>query len=93
MGLLLKMLPLWLGDPGSLVFLGAVLVLVYFQVMGWATTAVNMVTMLFLTATTIPAIQADVDFGDAALALVLGIIFFGALVWAGTAWQKRKQVA
>ena len=93
MGFLLKMLPLCLGEPGSLVFLGAVLVLVYFQVMGWATTAVNMVTMLFLTATTIPAIQADVDFGDAALALVLGIIFFGALVWAGTAWQKRKQVA
>lgn len=93
MGFLLKMLPGWLGDTGMVVFLGAVLVLVYFQVMGWAVTAVNMVTMLFLTITTIPAIQTEVDFGDAARALVLGVIFFGALVWAGTALQKRQQAS
>jgi hypothetical protein len=75
------------------VFLAAVLVLVYLQVMNWLATAVNMVTMLFLTVTTIPAIQSGVDFADAAVALAVGIVFFAALVWAGTAWQQRRQPA
>lgn len=93
MGFLLKMLPGWLGDTGMLVFLGAILVLVYFQVMSWAVTAVNMATMLFLTVAAIPAVQTEVDFGDAARALVFGIIFFGTLVWGGTALQRRKQAS
>lgn len=93
MGFLLKMLPVWLGDPGGIVFLVAVLVLVYFQVMGWVVTAVNMVTMLYLTVTTIPSIQSGVDFVDAAVALAVGIVFFTTLVWVGTAWQKRRQPA
>ncbi|MBK6678467.1 MAG: hypothetical protein IPG52_17245 [Rhodocyclaceae bacterium] len=93
MGFLLKMLPAWLGDSGIIVFLAAVLVLVYLQVMNWLATAVNMVTMLFLTVTTIPAIQSGVDFADAAVALAVGIVFFAALVWAGTAWQQRRQPA
>lgn len=90
MGFLLKMLPLWLGNWGIAAFLAAVLVLVYLQVMGWVVTAVNMVTMLFLTVMTIPSIQSGVDFADAAVALVVGIAFFGLLVWAGTALRNRR---
>lgn len=89
MGYLLKMLPAWLGDMGGLVFVGAVLLLVYCQVMGWLTVAVNMVTMLYLTVTTIPPIQAGVDFSGAFLALAVGIAYFGSLVWGGHWWQKR----
>lgn len=93
MGYLLKMLPAWLGSAGLWVFLGAILVLVYCQVMSWITVAVNMATMLFLTVTTIPAVQTGVDFADAATALALGIGFFGGLVWAGQSLQKRRSPA
>lgn len=94
MGYLLKMLPLWLGTAaGGGVFLALVLLLVYCQVMGWLVVAVNMVTMLYLTVTTIPAIQSGVDFGGAFSALAAGIAYFGGLVltaqWGQKHWQKR----
>ncbi|QDX80473.1 hypothetical protein B9N43_03905 [Denitratisoma sp. DHT3] len=90
LGYLLKMLPLWLGAAtGGGVFLALVLLLVYCQVMGWLVVAVNMVTMLYLTVTTIPAIQSGVDFGGAFSALALGIVYFGGLVMAAQWGQKR----
>ncbi|MBL0123010.1 MAG: hypothetical protein IPP88_09885 [Betaproteobacteria bacterium] len=50
----LQQLPLRLGNAGLAVFLAIILVLVYFQIVGWLTLAVNMSTMLFLTVATIP---------------------------------------
>lgn len=90
MGYLLQTLPVVLGSAGIVVFLGAVLLLVYLQIMGWALLAVNMMTMLFLTVTTIPAIQTNVNFTGAFLALAFGIAYFAGLVRAGHWWQIRS---
>lgn len=91
MGYLMNRLPIWLGaSTGGMVFLGLILLLIYCQVMGWLLVAVNMVTMLYLTVTTIPAIQSGVDFIGAFIALGIGVVFFGGLVLAGSWWQKRS---
>lgn len=86
---LLKVLPVWLGEPGGFVFLGLILAVVYCQIMGWLTLAVNMVAMLFLTVGTIPAVQSSTDFASVLVALLLGIVFFGGLLWAVGRFQKK----
>lgn len=86
---LLLALPLWLGEPGGLVFLGLILVVVYCQIMGWLSLAVNMAAMLFLTVGTIPAVQGGADFAGALAALLLGIVYFGGLLWLAGRLQKK----
>lgn len=90
MGYLLSALPVWLGQTeGGLAFLGLVLVLVYFQIMGWLPVAVNMVAMLFLTVTTVPSVQQGTDFAAVLAGLVLGIVYFVALVWLAGRFRKQ----
>ena len=86
---LLLALPLWLGDVGGLVFLGLILAVVYCQIMGWLSLAVNMVAMLFLTVGTIPAVQSSTDFAGVLVALLLGIVFFGGLLWVVGRFQQK----
>jgi hypothetical protein len=91
MGYLLQTLPVALGEVnGGLLFLAAVLIMVYCHVMAWVVVAVNVMTMLFLTVATIPAITSAVDFGGAFIALALGVAYFAGLVWLGQRWQARK---
>jgi hypothetical protein len=94
LGYLLKLLPVALGmGVGMSVFLGIVVVAVFCQVMGWLPLLINLVTMLFLTVTTIGAIQTQVDFADAALSLAAGIVYFAGLVWVAHLFQTRKSAA
>jgi hypothetical protein len=87
---LLFALPGWMGPTGGLVFLGLILVVIYCQIMGWLTLAINMCAMLFLTVGTIPVVQAGVNFANAFIALGLGIVFFGGLFWIGNLLKQRK---
>lgn len=90
MGWLLLMLPVWFGQTGGFIFLGLVLALVYCQVMGWVPVAVNLMTMLFLTVGTVPAVQAEVNFTHALIALLLAMAYFVGLVWIATLLKQSK---
>lgn len=90
MAWLLFALPGWFGEAGGLIFLGLILVLIYCQVMGWLPMAVNLTTMLFLTAGTIPAVQSGVNFAEAFTSLGLALLYFISLVWIGRQLMARK---
>ena len=88
----LRQLPLWLGNAaGFSVFLAAILILVYCQIMGWLKLAVNMMTMLFLTVGTIPLIQRGLKLSGTLISLAVGIAYFAGLVWAVQRLQKKSQ--
>lgn len=93
----MNVLPEQLGNTGWAIFLGAVLVAVYCQVMGWLPVVVNMAMMLFLTVGTVLAVQQHADLSNAFAALVLGIVFMVVLVvggnWAMGTFGKRPPQA
>ena len=84
------LLPDWLGESKMRVFLGVIVVLVYCQIMGWLPTAINMMTMLYLTVGTIPWIQAKVDFAGMLSGALLGIGYFGGLL-GGSLWLAQRR--
>lgn len=83
----------WFGSAGGVIFLGAILVAIYFQIMGWLSIAINMSTMLYLTVGTIPQIQSHFDFTSALLALTASVAYFAGPVWAAALFKKTKQPA
>ncbi|MCK9284648.1 MAG: hypothetical protein M0P39_10235 [Rhodocyclaceae bacterium] len=90
MAYLLQVLPLQFGLAGLGIAVGVILAAVYCQIMGWFYTAVNVVTMLFLTVGAVPHIQKTGNFAAITLSLVLGILFFSGLVAALGLIQKRQ---
>ena len=80
MGYLLKMLPLTFGAVGGMVFLGIIFALIYCQLMGWLALAINGMTMLYLTVSTIPAIQAEFNAIHYLVALALGVVYFCSVI-------------
>jgi len=85
----LQTLPVALGLLGGVIFLVAVLVLIYCQLMGWFPIAVNMMTMLFLTAVTIPSVQESANFINLFAALALGLAYFVGLVAVSNFLKQR----
>lgn len=91
---LMALLPPTIGmGPGMAVFMGVVLLLVYALIMGWAPIAVNMATMLFLTAGTIPHVQGHADFPQMIYGIAAGIVYFGGLALVAKALGRKKAVA
>jgi hypothetical protein len=88
-GYLLQTLPVVMGPIGGLVFLVAILALIYCQLMGWFPIAVNMMTMLFLTVVTIPTIQGTANFGVLLVALALGLAYFVGLLAVANFVKQR----
>jgi hypothetical protein len=82
--------PLIGAVAGMAVFLGLVLLAVYLQIRGQLSLAVNPATMLFLTAGTIPHVQAGANFLAAAAAVLLGAAFFGGLAFAAAQVGRRR---
>lgn len=81
-----------LGATGGYIFGAMVLPIVYCQIIGWLPMLVNFTTMTFLAVTTIPHVQAHGDFRNAAIALALGIVYFG-LVLGIPAWLSARREA
>ncbi|SFA82943.1 hypothetical protein SAMN04515620_10484 [Collimonas sp. OK607] len=78
---LLIWLPAMLGNMvGFSVFLALIFVVVLLQVMGRFGTFINEVAFLFLTIGCIPAVQSEQRFGAHLLALIVGIVFWSALI-------------
>jgi hypothetical protein len=88
-GYMLQTLPVVMGPIGGLVFLIAILALIYCQVMGWLPVAVNMMTMLFLTVVTIPTVQTNANFGVLLAALGLGLAYFVGLLAVANFVKQR----
>lgn len=89
MGYLLQTLPVVMGPLGGVVFLVAILVLIYCQLMGWFPIAVNTMAMLFLTVVTIPTVQATANFLVLLAALGLGLAYFVGLLAVSNFLKQR----
>lgn len=93
-GLLLAYLfqqsPVWFGSAGGNVFLCVILVVVYFQIMGWLSVAVNMAGMLYLMVGTIPAVQSSFNFIGALIGLIAGVAYFAGLMWAAGLFKRTR---
>lgn len=90
----LNQLPQLLGTGGMALALAGIVLLVYCQVMGWLTLAVNNATMLFLTVATVPHLQAHGHFSQMFAGLFVGVIFFGGLLWTAFrvgAWLAARK--
>ena len=70
-------------NTGMMFFGGLILVVVYIQILGKFTIAINLMTMLYLTVGTIPAIQQSASATGMASALALAILYFCGIVWGG----------
>ncbi len=85
----LHALPAFMGGAGLTLALSLVVVLVYCQVMGWASLLVNNATMLFLTVGTVPHVQKSGDYAQIFVGLLMGVLFFGGLL--ALAGQLKKK--
>jgi hypothetical protein len=79
-----------LGEQSGLVFLGLVVVLVFFQLMGKFVIAINPLTMIYLTICTIPAVSEGTHFGDSIVGFALGVVYFGGLLGGGQLLKNRS---
>lgn len=75
---------------GAGIALLVIVLAVYCLIMGWLAFFINKSTMLFLTVAGIPEIQHHASFGGAAIALVVGAVFFCGLIKAGMHLTARR---
>lgn len=78
---MLHALPQVMGTAAWAPCIAAIVLLVYFQIMGWFTVAINMVTMLFLTVATIPMIQTGIQYPRLMISLAFGALYFSCVIW------------
>lgn len=89
----MQYVPPLIGNGGLAMVLLFIAAMVYCQVMGLLTLVVNNATMLFLTVGTIPHLQVNGDFSQIFMALFIGVMFFGGLLWSvGRIVKKRSPV-
>ena len=80
-------------NTSLMLFVGLLLVVIYFQILGKFTILINMMTMLYLTVGSIPAIQESASAVGMASALALAILYFGGIAWAGQKLVAAKGAA
>ena len=85
----LHALPLALGAAALAPCIAGVIVMVFFQIMGWFVVAINMTTMLFLTVATIPSIQASSQYPQLMISMTLGALYFSIVVWIANQISRR----
>jgi len=86
----LQVLPHLYGNAGEIAAVIIMLAAIYLQIVGWLKVAFNFSTMIFLTAGAAVPIQAHADVLNALKALVLGIVFFGAIVMSAQKLAARR---
>jgi len=79
------------GIAVTVLVLLCLILAIYCIIMAWLPHLINTATMLFLTVGTIPAVSVHVPFAELAIALVLGIVYFGTLGALGF-WLARGKV-
>jgi hypothetical protein len=83
------------GTNGLLIGIVPILVALFVVIMNWLPIALNGSAMLFLTILGAPAfLVAKPDFTELAKAIVLGAVFFAAVVWLAmqyVEWRNRSK--
>jgi hypothetical protein len=82
-----------LGATGGYIFAALLLPVIYCQLMGWLSLVVNFTAMAFLTVVTIPYVQAHGDFRNAALALIIGVVYFSFVLGVSERLSARPKGA
>lgn len=77
---LMQLLPHAMGSAGLVIAVLSVAVIVFCQLMKWATVLANNASMLFLTVASIPHMLAGGNFPQMYAALAVGAAFFGGLL-------------
>lgn len=81
-----------LGGIGGYLFIPIILTVIYCQIMGWLPAVVNMMTMIFLTVCTIPAILENTSLLGSLQGFFLGVVFFGGFISTGMYVKQRQSV-
>ncbi|MDE2464502.1 MAG: hypothetical protein KGO02_12410, partial [Alphaproteobacteria bacterium] len=85
----LQVLPHLYGNAGEAAAVVIMLAAIYMQIVGWGKLAFNFSTMIFLTAGAAVPMQLHTDVVNALKSLVLGIVFFGAVVMSAQKLAAR----
>lgn len=94
LGFVLKLLVAQFGATGGFLFGALMLPILFCQFLGWLPLLINMTAMTFLLVVTIPHVQMHADFGAAAIALLVGVAYFGLLLGGGRwLWARRSAAA
>lgn len=86
---MLRELPPIIGSAGMIVSIIVVIGMVYLQIMGWLSVAVNSATMLFMLVSTIPSIIVSSQYPKLLVALVFGAGYFVTVIWIAKKASRR----
>lgn len=71
------------GAFGALPGLAVIIIAIIFQLAGWLPLIINRAYMLYVTVLGAATLQLHEDFGQVALAIVAGTLYFGGIVYLG----------
>jgi predicted membrane metal-binding protein len=88
---MLRELPSVMPNGALIVCIVAVIAMVYLQIVGWLSIAVNFATMLFMLVSTIPPIMAGSQYPQQLIALAFGAAYFATVVWIANQVGRRRK--
>ena len=71
------------GPTGAIPGLIVIIIAIFFQLAGWLPLVINRAYMLYVTVMGAQLLQAQEDFTKVALAMLLGTVYFGGIVFVG----------
>lgn len=71
------------GATGALPGLIIIIIAIFFQLAGWLPLVINRAFMLYVTVLGAATLQLHEDFGQVAIAIVAGTLYFGGIVFLG----------
>lgn len=71
------------GPTGALPGLIIIIIAIFFQLAGWLPLVINRAYMLYVTVLGAATLQLHEDFGQVAIAIVAGTVYFGGIVFLG----------
>lgn len=86
---MLRELPPLIGGAGIIISIVVVIGMVYLQIMGWLSVAVNAATMLFMLVSTIPSVIASSQYPKLLVALAFGAGYFAIVIWIAKKASRR----
>jgi hypothetical protein len=78
------------GTFGALPGLAIIIVAIVFQLAGWLPLVINRAYMLYVTVMGAVTLQLHEDFGQVALAIVAGTLYFGGIVYLGKLVMAKR---
>lgn len=76
---------------GGLIFVAVIMVVLYCQFLEWLPYIANLSAFSFVLVTTIPYVQAQSDFRNPAIALVIGIVYFVPIMMIAAYFSQNSK--